>query len=159
MSTFEHRFVVSGSVADVAAFHRDPQAFRKLVPPGMILQIHKQEPLANESVNEFTMWMGPVPVYWKAVHSDVTDEGFTDHQAAGPMRSWVHRHSYGQVSAGEAVVVDRIDYEHFSGWRGIRSRLLFSRMGLSVLFAWRAWATRRGVNALASARSEQGQSS
>lgn len=146
MTTFEHRFVVKASVTDVARFHRAAEAFRRLVPPGMRLQIHLQEPLANDSINEFTMWMGPIPIYWKAVHSRVSPGGFSDTQVDGPMRSWVHCHTFERVSEQETAVVDRIEYEHHSGWRGIRSRLLFSKIGLRFLFAWRAWATRRGVS-------------
>ncbi len=145
MSTFEHSFVVNASVAEVARFHGAAEAFRSLVPPGMLLQIHLQEPLANDSINEFTMWMGPIPVYWKAVHSNVGPTGFTDTQAAGPIRSWVHCHTFERVSDRETAVVDRIEYQHYTGWRGVRSQLLFSRIGLRFLFAWRAWATRRGL--------------
>ena len=152
MAVFEHRFVVSGTVEQVNAFHRAPEAFRRLVPPGMILQIHHQEPLAAGSVSEFTMWMGPLPVYWKAVHSDVTETGFTDTQAAGPMQSWLHRHSFEPVSDQETAVVDRIEYSHFSGWRGMLSRVLFAPVGLRALFAWRAGATRRGVRAMSDRR-------
>lgn len=148
MAVFEHRFVVSGTVEHVNAFHRAPEAFRLLVPPGMILQIHNQEPLADGSVNEFTMWMGPLPVYWKALHSDVSESGFTDTQVAGPMQSWVHRHSFEQVSEQETAVVDRIEYTHYAGWKGVRSRVLFASVGLRALFAWRALATRRGVRAM-----------
>ncbi len=145
MKIFQHRFTVQASLRDVAAFHASKEAFQRLVPPGMILQIHRQDPLANDSVNEFTMWMGPVPIYWKAVHSDVTDTGFVDSQTAGPMRSWVHRHTYEQTNDNQTAIVDHIEYEHDTGWRGIRSRLLFTRLGLSLLFGWRTWATRRGV--------------
>ena len=148
MDIFEHRFVVSASVAEVAAFHYGSNAFQFLVPPGLLLRVHLQEPLANESVNEFTMWMGPIPVYWKAVHSGVSGTGFVDTQVAGPMKSWVHRHRFKRVSDQETVVVDRVGYEHFTGWRGIRSRVLFSRTGLKILFAWRARATQRAVRSM-----------
>ncbi len=151
MSTFENRFIVSGSVDDVDRFHRAPETFGRLVPPGLILQIHRQDTLAEGSVNEFTMWMGPIPVYWKAVHSQVCDTGFTDSQESGPLKSWVHRHSYERVSDRETRVVDRIEYQHFGGWRGMRSRLLFSAIGLRILFAWRVRATRRGVHLISAA--------
>jgi len=149
MPVFEHRFSVAAAVERVAAFHYAAEAFSRLIPPGMILRIHQQDALANDSVNEFTMWMGPIPVYWKAVHSDVSDSGFVDTQTAGPMAAWVHTHSFEAVSADECVVIDHIEYEHHKGWRGIRSRLLFARMGLRVLFAWRALATRRSVRSTA----------
>jgi len=154
MLVFQHRFTVGASLEEVASFHTSPEAFRRLVPPGLILQIHRLDQLANESVNEFTMWMGPVPVYWKAVHTDVTANGFVDTQAEGPMRRWVHQHTYERVADDITSVVDHIEYEHHSGWRGIRSRLLFMRPGLKLLFAWRAWATRRTVASMSEKRND-----
>jgi ligand-binding SRPBCC domain-containing protein len=148
MMTFEHRFIVSAPITKVAAFHYDSKAFHQLVPPGLILRCHLQEPIANGSVTEFTMWMGPIPVYWRAVHSEVSETGFVDTQAAGPMKSWVHRHTFEHVTDRETAVVDHIEYEHFTGWRGIRSQVLFARIGLSVLFAWRRRATQRGVRSM-----------
>ena len=148
MMTFEHRFVVPAAITEVAAFHYDPKAFRRLVPPGLILRCHLQEPIANNSVTEFTMWMGPIPVYWMAVHSEVSETGFVDTQVKGPMKSWVHSHTFEYVSDQETAVVDRIEYEHFTGWRGIRSQVLFARIGLNVLFAWRRRATQGGIRAM-----------
>ncbi len=145
---FEHRFAVLGSVREVAAFHYGSRSFDCLAPPGCFLRVHHQEPLADNSVNEFTMWVGPVPVYWKAVHSEVRETGFVDTQLAGPMKSWVHRHTFERVSDDKTIVVDRVRYEHFSGWRGVRSQILFAKTSLRVLFGWRAWATRRGVRSI-----------
>ena len=145
MPIFEHRFHVSAAAKDVAAFHFDPGAFRQLVPPGTLLKIHRQDSLANGSISEFTLWMGPIPVDWKAEHSDVSETGFTDTQTAGPMLSWVHRHEFEPISDQETAVVDRIDYEHPNGIASVRTRLLFAEPALRLLFAWRAFATRRAV--------------
>ncbi|MCH2201103.1 MAG: hypothetical protein MK102_03975 [Fuerstiella sp.] len=142
---FEHLFIVPAPVAEVAAFHYLSGAFRRLVPPGLLVQVHQQEPLADNSIVEFTMWLGPLPVFWKAVHSEVSDTGFVDTQVAGPMKSWIHHHRFERLSNSETAVVDQINYEHFTGWRGIRSRCLFTRGSLKILFAWRAYATRVGV--------------
>ncbi|MCH2210163.1 MAG: hypothetical protein MK110_02600 [Fuerstiella sp.] len=143
--TFEHLFIVPAPVSEVAAFHYHHDAFLRLVPPGPRVRIHLQQPLANASIVEFTMWLGPFPIYWKAVHSEIRDTGFVDTQVAGPMKSWIHRHSFERVSDSETAVVDRIDYEHFPGWRGVRSHCLFARASLKTLFMWRTYATRTGV--------------
>ena len=145
---FEHRFTVSGSVRKVAAFHYDSRAFHCLTPPGCFLRVHHQQPLADNSVNQFTIWVGPIAVSWKAVHSEVGETGFVDTQLAGPMKSWVHRHTFERVSDNRTTVVDRVAYEHFPGWRGIRSRILFANTSLKLLFAWRAWVTRRGIRSI-----------
>ena len=43
------------------------------------------EPLGNGSVSEFTLWMGPLPVHWIAIHKDVDPmRGFQDNQLSGP---------------------------------------------------------------------------
>ncbi|MCA9082776.1 MAG: hypothetical protein KDA81_01915 [Planctomycetaceae bacterium] len=145
MATFDHRFTVAASKEAVSAFHFEPGILKTLTPPLMIMQVHQFEPLAEGSVAEFTMWMGPLPVYWKALHSDVSVDGFTDTQVAGPMKSWVHRHRFTAVDSQTTEVHDHIEFEHHSGLRGLRSRLLFPPPGLKALFMIRAAITRREV--------------
>jgi ligand-binding SRPBCC domain-containing protein len=145
MPVFESKFLVEAPVEDVAAFHFRPGILKTLTPPLMIMQVHQFEPLADGSVAEFTMWMGPIPVYWKAVHSGVTADSFTDTQVAGPMKQWVHTHRFIAVNDNQTEVRDSIEYSHFSGIRGLWSRLLFPQPALRILFAIRARITRREV--------------
>jgi len=146
MAVFDYRFTVQAPLDDVSAFHFRPDAFRKLTPPLMIMQVHHVEPPSEGSVNEFTMWMGPLPVHWKAVHSDVSATGFTDTQTEGPMRFWRHTHRFSAVDAASSEVHEHIEFRHHGGWKGVRSRLLFSRPALVALFAIRKRITRREVS-------------
>ena len=152
MPTFEHHFVVSAAPDDVARFHFDPAAFRALTPLGILLRIHQQDPLADGSTTEFTLWMGPIRISWTAQHSEVSSRGFTDTQVRGPMKSWIHRHRFKPIPEDRTLVEDVIEYQHHGGWRGVRSALLFSPPGLKLLFAWRARATRRAVAEMADSR-------
>jgi ligand-binding SRPBCC domain-containing protein len=137
---------VRAPVARVADFHRDTRALRRLTPPPIFVQLHRADPLADGAVAEFTLWFGPWPVRWRAIHSAVdARSGFTDTQARGPLRHWRHRHSFRPLDAHTTLVTDRIEYEHDRGARGVLSRLLFARPALAVLFAFRAWVTRRAV--------------
>lgn len=145
MNEFEYRFRVKAPQSAVSAFHFEPGILKILTPPLMIMQVHKFEPLAEGSVAEFTMWMGPVPVHWKAVHSDVSVRGFTDTQTEGPMKTWIHTHRFHALSANETEVHEHIRFEHHKGIRGVWSRLLFPTIGLRTLFAIRARITRREV--------------
>ncbi len=145
MPSFDYRFKVSAPVEAVSAFHFEPGILKTLTPPLMIMRVHKFEPLAEGSVADFTMWMGPIPVHWKAVHSDVSPAGFTDTQVEGPMKEWAHTHRFNAVGEDETEVHEHIEFEHHSGLRGLWSRLLFPRLGLNVLFATRASITRRHV--------------
>lgn len=146
MNTYEHAFKVRAPLARVAEFHRDTRALKRLTPPPIFVQLHQVDPLADGAIAEFTLWFGLLPVRWRAVHSAVDPQrGFTDTQARGPLRHWRHRHAFKALDAGTTLVMDRIDYEHDSGPRGLLSRVLFSRPALAALFAFRAWATRRAL--------------
>lgn len=149
MPVFDHRFEVNASVQAVSDFHYQPGILKKLTPPPTIMQVHQFEPLAEGSIAEFTLWMGPLPVYWKAEHSGVSSTSFIDRQVAGPMKSWVHTHTFNPLEDDRTEVHDHIEFEHYGGLRGVRSRLLFPRPALKTLFAYRAFATRRGVRKMA----------
>lgn len=143
MPTFEHAFVVDASPEAVRAFHGDTGALRVLSPPGTFVRLHAIEPLAEGSVSRFTLWLGPLPVPWTAVHRDVSERGFTDVQAAGPAASWAHTHRFVPLADGRTRVDDSIVFAHKPGLAGLLTRALFSRPNLWFLFAWRAFATRR----------------
>lgn len=145
MAEFRHRFVVNAPLGDVLAFHQDTRALKRLTPPPIFAQIHHYEPLAEGSRASFTLWFGPFPVRWQAIHSDVGPNGFTDTQVSGPLRAWRHSHRFTPLGPERTLVEDHIVYDHHAGWRSLASRLLFARPGLYLLFTGRKWLTRRGV--------------
>lgn len=140
MRTYRHTFSVNASLDAVAEFHRSSAALRQLSPPPMIVQFHQIDPMAEGSISDFTMWMGPFPIRWVAVHSDVTARhGFTDSQQRGPFRTWVHRHTFREIDATTTEVIDKIEAEPGN----LLSRLMW--LNLPVLFAYRGWRTRRAL--------------
>lgn len=146
MSTFEHSFVLDASLASVSEFHSDTRVLRRLTPPPIIVQLHRVDPLREGSISEFTLWFGPVPVRWRALHSQVdARRGFTDTQIGGPMRFWRHRHTFNDLGNGRVEVAEHVDYQHERGWRGLFSRLLFAPPALRFLFYYRELATRRAL--------------
>ena len=86
MPVFDFRFTVAAPLAAVSAFHFQTGILKALTPPLMIMQVHRFDPLANGSIGEFTIWMGPIPVRWVAEHSEVSQTGFIDTQIHGPMK-------------------------------------------------------------------------
>ncbi len=142
---FRHAFIVDAPVAVVAAFHRDTGVMKQLTPPPIIARIHAFEPLGEGSKAHFTLWFGPLPLRWYAVHSDVSPRGFTDTQLSGPLKSWRHQHRFVALNAAQTRVEDHVTYEHDRGLRGLLSRLLFNRLGLLYLFTARKILTRRHV--------------
>jgi ligand-binding SRPBCC domain-containing protein len=146
MPKFEYHFTVKASLERVAAFHHDSRVLKRLTPPPVIVQLHRFDPLREGAVAEFTLWLGPLPFRWVAVHREVDPlRGFTDIQAKGPFKRWVHRHTFVAEGQEQTQVYDTIEYEHYSGLKGWLTRLLFPPPALRVMFTYRKWVTRRRV--------------
>ncbi len=142
MPIFDYRFIVQAPLADVRDFHCDTSALKRLTPPPTIVQLHSIEPLSEGSVSRFTLWIGPLPLHWTAVHRGVSANGFTDVQTEGPVRKWEHTHSF--ISLGDDVteIREHIDYEHKNGWWGLITRILFAWPNLYFMFTYRKFSTR-----------------
>ena len=145
MPNFHYDFTVNASLGDVAAFHRDTSALKKLSPPPMIVQMHRVDPMAEGSISEFTLWLGPIPIRWKATHSQVSVNGFTDTQEKGPMEFWAHTHRFETISESYTRIHEQIKYTHPTGLHGFFTRLLFGKAGLIFLFSYRKFATKRAL--------------
>jgi ligand-binding SRPBCC domain-containing protein len=147
MQNYFHRTQVRAPLEKVAAFHNDTLALKTLTPPGIFVQFVHVEPLQENSKAEFIMWLGPLPVHWMAIHSDVSPNGFTDTQANGPYKYWRHRHSFLVIDQAHTEIVDEVEYEcsQHPFWLVV-SR--FMALNLPVLFAYRTWATRRRLGSL-----------
>jgi ligand-binding SRPBCC domain-containing protein len=97
------------------------------------------DPLAEGSISEFTLWFGPIPVRWTALHLEVDPRsGFTDIQSAGPFRIWKHSHRFESSPEGGARIIEHVDYAHASGREGLLTRVMFSRPLLFLLFTYRS---------------------
>ena len=143
MPTFEFKFTVDAPLEAVREFHHDTSALKRLTPPPTIVQLHQIEPLANGSVSRFTLWVGPLPLRWTAVHQDVSDRGFTDVQTEGPAKKWEHTHSFRPLGSDQTEVHEHIEFEHKRGFWGLVTRILFARPNLYLMFSYRKLVTRR----------------
>jgi len=145
MKTFTNRFVVNAPLHKVSEFHSDPNVFRKLMPPPTIVSFNTHEPLAEGSKTSFTMWMGPLPINWVAIHSDVDPHtGFTDKQVEGPFDYWEHRHEFKSLSDTTTEVIDTIRAfpSRHPFWGVVCWFIWFS---LPLLFLYRGWITNREI--------------
>jgi ligand-binding SRPBCC domain-containing protein len=145
MPTFDYTFIVDAPQTTVAAFHHDTRVLKTLTPPPIFVQVHSFEPLGEGSMANFTLWFGPFPVHWKAIHTNVSENGFTDIQARGPLKRWQHAHHFSAVSDEVTLVSEHIDYEYAGGIKGLLSRLMYSEAALYLLFTARKIITRRKI--------------
>lgn len=132
----------------VAKFHGSSEVLKILTPPPLVVQLRAFGEMAEGMLADFTLWMGPFPIHWKARHEAVSRTGFVDVQVEGPMQHWRHTHTFIQLEDEQVEVHDQIEYEFHSGWTGLWTRLLFSRLALKPLFIYRAWQTRRMISKL-----------
>jgi ligand-binding SRPBCC domain-containing protein len=143
MPVFDYRFIVPAGLEAVRDFHRDTSALKTLTPPPTIVQLHSIEPMAEGSISRFTLWVGPLPLKWTAVHRNVSDRGFTDIQAEGPAAKWEHTHTFTRLDDSHTEIHEHIEYAHKRGLWGLVTRLLFSKPNLWFMFGYRRWITRR----------------
>lgn len=142
MPIFDTEFTVNAPLSRVREFHHDTRALKRLTPPPTFVQIHEVEPLAEGSVSRFTLWIGPLPLKWTAVHRDVSPVGFTDVQASGPAEKWEHTHTFSADSDQVTRIHEHIEFEHKSGFAGVLTRVLFAQPNLYLMFTYRKLATR-----------------
>lgn len=142
MPEFNYSFTVPAPRAAVTAFHHGTSVLKHLSPPPIFVQLHRVQPLAENSEATFTMWFGPIPLRWHAIHSNVGSGGFTDTQVTGPLRHWEHTHRFIAVDERNTRVEEQIRYEHATGLKGWFTRLFFNRPALTLLFTYRQLVTR-----------------
>lgn len=142
MPVFDFRFQVAAPLSAVREFHHDTRALKRLTPPPTIVQLHSAEPLGEGSVSKFTLWVGPLPLPWTAVHRNVSTHGFTDVQTEGPVHKWEHTHRFIAVSDNTTEIHEHIEFEHKPGVWGLVTRLLFAWPNLFLMFTYRKLVTR-----------------
>lgn len=144
--TREFRSIISTTPGAMMAFHEHPEAFQRLTPPPVFIQMLRNELTSlTEGEVEFNMWFGPLPIRWIARHEPgPIPTSFIDRMVQGPLARWEHSHIFEPVESGVALI-DRITLAHRSGWRGLLTRLVFDGLPLRMLFLYRHRRTRLGV--------------
>jgi ligand-binding SRPBCC domain-containing protein len=140
---YRHTFRVDAAQADVAAFHTSASSLKAITPPLIPMQLHHApQQMGDGDQMEFTMWMGPLPLRWKARVEDVSTTGFVDQQIEGPFAAWSHRHTFVQLAEGRTEVVDEVEAAlKPHGLWGLVGLVMW--LGLPLLFSYRGWRTRR----------------
>jgi ligand-binding SRPBCC domain-containing protein len=138
-----HSFVVKAPLSEVVAFHRHSASMAAITPPPIVVRMHTAPAILNEGAPmDFTLWFGPFPLRWTAQIERLTPGGFVDRQIRGPFASWEHQHSFAVLGEESTAVFDIIHAELKSrGPMRIVGALMW--LNLPILFAYRAWQTRR----------------
>jgi ligand-binding SRPBCC domain-containing protein len=140
---YSHQFQVIAPLQAVIDFHRRSASMADITPPPVIARIQAApECLSPGDRMDFTLWLGPIPVYWSAQIDAIPGSGFADRQVEGPFQSWVHRHQFVRLDDHTTLVQDQIEaqFKLHPVWGLIGLGMWIS---LPVLFAYRGWKTSR----------------
>jgi len=144
LRSYRHCFIVDAPVALVADFHARSSSMAAITPPGIVVQVHQAPPvLQSGDEMRFTLRLaGLLPIPWVARIADQGPEGFTDSQVEGPFAMWRHEHRFLPLGPDRTVVVDWVQARLRRDW--LHATLgLAMWLGMPLLFAYRAWRTRR----------------
>lgn len=144
---YNHRFKIAADLgADldtVRAFHQRAASMAAITPLPVVVVMHESPTLLREGDEmEFTLWLGPIPLRWRARIENVTPTSFDDRQLIGPFKAWRHRHAFVQASENQVEVLDEITAHLSDNWL---KKLLGMGMWLSMplLFTYRGWKTQQ----------------
>lgn len=140
---YNHRFQVRVPLSAVVEFHSHSASMAAITPPPIIVRIDEApDVLQDGDEMAFTLWLGPLPLRWRARIEQVGPTGFVDRLLTGPYKSWVHRHAYSVVGPTATEVLDMVSVELSEQpfWRLIG---LGMWLGMPLLFSYRGWRTRR----------------
>ena len=138
-----HRLRVEAPPAAVAEFHRRSTIMAAITPPPIVVRVHEAPAVLGEGDEmAFTLWLGPLPLRWRARIEQTGPDGFVDRLLTGPFTSWVHRHVFVELDPTATEVIDMVSAE-LSDRPFWRLAGLAMWLGMPLLFSYRAWKTRR----------------
>jgi len=142
---FVRESLIRASPETVFAFHQQPDALMKLMPPWERVRVIQQADISDIGARTIveSRILGPFKVRWISQHTIYEPPRlFEDLQLQGPFRRWRHRHIVTPHADG-AVLRDEIDYEPPLGFLGRLFAPLLVQKRLKKLFDYRHEITRK----------------
>jgi len=142
---FERTTFVPAGLPEVFAFFGAQENLGVLTPPEVRFRVVRGpgRQLREGDRIEYRMRVFGLPFRWVSHISLWRDgEAFTDAQERGPLRSWLHTHSFRAVSGG-VEMHDHVDYELPFGFLGRFFGGWLVRRKLEEIFDYRGEATRQ----------------
>jgi len=144
---FQKETRVAAPPEEVFAFHEQPEALERLMPPWEPVKIAEPPPsIQVGSRAVFEGRLGPMSIRWVAEHTEYDPpRRFADRQVSGPFASWYHAHEFLDDGEGGTILRDTVEYE-LPG--GVLGKLLgggFTERKLQKMFDYRHRVTKEAV--------------
>lgn len=110
---FEKTLLVPASAERVFAWHEEPGALEKLIPPGDPVRVVEHTGGIQDGAR-VVLQMGypPLALRWVAVHEGyVPGRQFRDRQQSGPFAFWLHTHLFQSTGADSSTLTDHVEFE------------------------------------------------
>jgi uncharacterized protein (TIGR01777 family) len=117
---FIKRVELSSNIETVFEYHTHEEAIERLIPPWSPLQVLKSNTgLKNGTIAILRLKIGPFGIRWIAQHSGyIQNRQFQDKMIKGPLKYWLHTHSFIPNEINNCTMEDRIDYSPPFGLAG-----------------------------------------
>ena len=142
---FVRESLIRAAPETVFAFHQQPDALKKLMPPWERVRVIQQADISDVGARTIveSNILGPIKVKWISQHTVYEPPRiFEDIQVQGPFRRWRHRHIVTSHAQG-TVLRDEIDYEPPFGFLGRLFAPMLIQKRLQRLFDYRHEITRK----------------
>jgi ligand-binding SRPBCC domain-containing protein len=153
MPVFEKRTRIAAPPERVFAFHEQPDAIERLLPPWEKARvIEKTGGLEVGARVVIETHVGPIKQRIVAEHTRY-ERGrmFQDRMRSGPFKKWEHTHTMEPDGAGGTWLIDHVDYELPLGLLGQIGGGWFVRRKLARMFDYRHEVTQATCEAQGSA--------
>ncbi|MDQ6675738.1 MAG: SRPBCC family protein [Acidobacteriota bacterium] len=110
---FEMQVRIAASAERVFAWHEEPGALQKLIPPGEPVRVVEHTGGIHDGAR-VVLRIGyfPFSVRWVAVHEGyIEGRQFKDRQHSGPMRFWLHTHTFEPDGEGACILRDHVEFQ------------------------------------------------
>lgn len=142
---YERRVRIPAPAAKVFAWHEQPDAFSKLIPPGEPVKLLERTGGIMDGARTVLLtgkW--PFQIKWVAVHDRyIPGRQFRDVQQSGPFKTWEHTHQVMPDGLEACILIDHIEYELPFGALGLKFGSKLVRRKLDAMFDWRHRVTFR----------------
>lgn len=136
---FVKETAIAAPAARVFAFHEQPDAFQRLLPPWQKSEIVR--PPTSLAVGTHVILRTKVGPFWQTIEAEhvAYEPGvmFADRMIRGPFATWLHKHIVTPRGPEACTLTDDIAYELPFGAVGRVLGARFARRELERLFAYR----------------------
>lgn len=147
-TTFVRRTLLPTSAEALFAWHAEPAALERLIPPWEAVDVVEDPGLHDGAIVKLRVRVGPFRLaWWARIEGVLPGRVFRDVQVRGPFAVWEHTHTMEPAEEGSCWLEDRVVYRLPFGPLGRLFGGPIVRRKLCTMFDFRHAVTLRACSA------------